>query len=800
MASKGGVVVVISGEDNTGELFKAIDAHMAETRAVAEETSLSLGKVGESLKHGLETAGLFIGAAEAVHIFEEMISSSVEAGVQLGHLSQQTGISVENLSVLKYAAQSTGVDFEVLTRGFKKLAVTTNEADHGNKAAAKGFEMVGISVQQLRAKGDDMYGVLTLLADKFHALPDGMAKSDAAAKIFGTRMGAEMIPVLNALAGKLDETKAEAAALGLVWDEDGIKKMEELHHKLVTLKGGLQGLGIEITTNLTPILLALGEAVKDDVSWLSQLLGITETVNGKASIIQRNAVLATMPKGLETDQSIGNGAEQDKSAAEKKMSAIEDQYAKQLISDKAYMEKKAAIARDFDQADLRINQAYWLQLERQIAAAQTQLNRTIANDRANPDGSGGVHEGQIRAQQKILADLNATQQQVASKIVGYAGKEYAPHPLRDDDGEAEGKRNNTLPQEEHLAQAHRQLADALAKSDEVRARAQASTLLDIFDEMHKRGLMEETAYLAQKASLQDAAFDAERTMLANQQIAVIDQQDALTAKSPKTDKERLEIEAKDVELQREALALNSKMTDLDARRAKATREIADALADAQKTLNTPINMAGPGMNADKDILGAIMPEAPKVQLDPTAAIVENEAEKFAHGVFDPLFNLGEKWDKQWKQIRANMLKDTGQLAESMLFGQLFGDPSGKGGKGWDGSAGGGQKDKGIRNHDGLVGGALDRLFGGKSSPVSNGIGAAGAGTVSPAAAAKAALGKAAGSGGVTVNITNTGTPQTATAIQTPGPDLKDCVIQIVSQDQATNGPMTQGWKALMPGL
>jgi DNA-binding Xre family transcriptional regulator len=218
MAGKGGVTVVVVGEDKTGEVFKQIQKHMDETKAKAKETSESLGQIGEVLRVGLAAAGIAIGVAEVVRGFKEMVNSTMEAGVQLGHLSQQTGISVANLSILKYAAQATGVDFDVLTRGFKKLAVTTIEADSGNKNAAKGFAMVGISVEQLRSKGDDMQGVLSMLADKFHAMPDGMVKSDAAAKIFGARMGSEMIPILDALGGKMDELKAEAQALGVVWD------------------------------------------------------------------------------------------------------------------------------------------------------------------------------------------------------------------------------------------------------------------------------------------------------------------------------------------------------------------------------------------------------------------------------------------------------------------------------------------------------------------------------------------------------------------------------------------------------
>jgi hypothetical protein len=175
--------------------------------------------------------------------------------------------------------------------------------------------------------------------------------------------------------------------------------------------------------------------------------------------------------------------------------------------------------------------------------------------------------------------------------------------------------------------------------------------------------------------------------------------------------------------------------------------------------------------------------------------IDNEAEKFAHGVFDPLFDIGEKWSKQMKQIRANMLKDVGQGAESQLFGALFGDSSGRGGKGWDGSGGDGKGghngliDEGI----GAVGGLLGNLFKPKGGSTSNGGLGSGAGTIPSAAASLLQMGKGAAAGaGVQVVINNSGTPQQVDQTQTSGGGIEQMVVQIFMKDLSTNGPMSQG--------
>jgi hypothetical protein len=147
-----------------------------------------------------------------------------------------------------------------------------------------------------------------------------------------------------------------------------------------------------------------------------------------------------------------------------------------------------------------------------------------------------------------------------------------------------------------------------------------------------------------------------------------------------------------------------------------------------------------------------------------------------------------------------MLRDLGQAAESRLFGTLFGDPSGRGGQGWDGSRSD-SSHKGISGPGGAVGAglsALDGLFHKKPSPVSNGTGAAGAGTVLSSAAGLLQAGKVAGSGagGVQVILQNMGTPQQVDSTQQSGGQAEAMILQVILKDQQTNGAITQGFSSL----
>jgi hypothetical protein len=670
MASKsGGVIVVVSGEDKTGEVFNAVKKHLEETEEKAKETSLSLGNIAETLESGLATAGIAIGAREIVGGFKEMIQSTMEAGVEIGRLREQTGISAENLSELRYVAASTGTTFEALTKGFKNISTAVHEAEEGSPKATKAFADLGISVADLRAKGDDMLGVLRMVADKFHDLPAGIDKNAIATELF-KKSGQDLIPVLDSLSGSLEEAKSHAA----IFTDDDIQKMKEMHESVADLSAEWQKFELTITSKIAPGLAAFFQELSSGHATRDALSGFMGAWNPLLYTLPDAPTYKPKPPGLPPP-------------------------------DPEKQKKDGPDPKD------------------------------------------------VAKQQRAASELAALQERL----------------------------DGTL----------RQLADAGAKLDETRARVHFQTMLSILEDMHKQGLVSEADYLTQKSNLQNAGYDAERTKLLTERRALTDQMNTLSSGAAKTGKDRLDTEIKLNALQAKNLEIESQLVVLDAKRATSARQIEEAYA---ALMAKPIDMSELDQGMPKGIFPAA--KLPTVTLAKDYSQIDNEAEKFAHGLFDPLFNLGEKWDQQWKQIRANMLRDIGQTAESQLFGQLFGDSSGRGGKGWDGSGGDGNSGhNGLLNQGiGKAGDLLGGLFHKKSSAVSNGTGTAGAGVLADAAASQLGVGKAASSsaGAINVTVINQGTPQQVVSTSQSGDQGEAMFYQLVTKDLDTNGLLTQG--------
>jgi DNA-binding Xre family transcriptional regulator len=252
-----GITIQITGEGaGAAEALRVIEERMQQTAKRGSEMSEQLATAGRTIQEAFGAIGIGFGLAQAISGLKGMIETSMQLGVEIGHLSQQTGISTENLSVLKYMSDQTGVSFESLTKGFKKLSTDLEGVEHGTKASKQAFSDTGITQKELTATGGDLYKVMELVADKFKEMPDGYKKNAAASELFG-KAGQQLIPILNGGSEGIAAFKAEAEQLGLVLDEKGVQKMEDLHRSTEKLKGAFEGLSLELTSSLAPALESL---------------------------------------------------------------------------------------------------------------------------------------------------------------------------------------------------------------------------------------------------------------------------------------------------------------------------------------------------------------------------------------------------------------------------------------------------------------------------------------------------------------------------------------------------------------
>lgn len=208
--------------------------------------------------------------AVATH-FASITKSAIDAGDQLNKMSQKTGIGAEELSKLQYAAELSDVSTEQLTKGLSSLAVAVVAAGTGSGESAKLFEKLGISVRNADGTMKSSSDILGELADIFAVMPDGLEKTNLAISLFGKKVGAEMIPLLNQGAAGLKAMGEEAEKFGLVMGEKFAKQAEDFNDNMKRFHKLSEATGITIGTWVVPklneLMVAFLNAKKEGLSF-----------------------------------------------------------------------------------------------------------------------------------------------------------------------------------------------------------------------------------------------------------------------------------------------------------------------------------------------------------------------------------------------------------------------------------------------------------------------------------------------------------------------------------------------------
>lgn len=155
--------------------------------------------------------------------------SYAEGGHELLAMSKRTGLSVEALSELGFAATQSGVDIETLEKGIRLMEKTIGEAAQGTGSAVTALAHLGLTLQDLKGLTPDKQ--LELLADRISRIQDPSKRAAIAMETFG-RSGTQMLPLLMRGAKGIEELRRQAEEFGLVATTEGAEKAAKLRDAL----------------------------------------------------------------------------------------------------------------------------------------------------------------------------------------------------------------------------------------------------------------------------------------------------------------------------------------------------------------------------------------------------------------------------------------------------------------------------------------------------------------------------------------------------------------------------------------
>lgn len=202
-----------------------------------------------------------------------------EMGDQLAKMSARTGISVEALSELGYAAEQSGANLEMLEGGVRKMQKFLVEAAQGSKSAQSTLAKLGLRLSDLgRLTPDQQF---ELLADRISKIQDPAIRAATAMELFG-KTGTSLLPMMQDGAKGIEALKQQARDLGLVISTEDAKAAETFGDTLddlwKVLKSGVFAIGAALAPLLQDLATSAIRVAKVTADWVRQNKGLIATV------------------------------------------------------------------------------------------------------------------------------------------------------------------------------------------------------------------------------------------------------------------------------------------------------------------------------------------------------------------------------------------------------------------------------------------------------------------------------------------------------------------------------------------
>jgi len=175
-------------------------------RKSTDEVSSGLQDVAKSFNPVNLAVGLMAATVGALSLgaLKQMVSGVIESAVELNGLSKQTGMTVEQLSIMQQVAEGSGTSMDTISGAVIKFQKAIGESANLTSLQSKAFKELGINTADT-SKTTEQY--MSMAAQKLDGMEDGWQKNQILMALFG-KTGTEVNEFLSDYANK-----GEVAAL-----------------------------------------------------------------------------------------------------------------------------------------------------------------------------------------------------------------------------------------------------------------------------------------------------------------------------------------------------------------------------------------------------------------------------------------------------------------------------------------------------------------------------------------------------------------------------------------------------------
>jgi len=288
-------------ERELNENTKAMSDFGQETDKTSEKT----GKLGNALSNvgkGLANAGKVAAKAAVAGI---TAVGTAAAGAAAGAfklarevgktaddlitLSNQTGISTQQLQEWDYAMRFIDVDMGTMTKSMARLVRSMDDADKGSKNVTEAFDRLGVSWRDSAGNMRSNQEVFNDLIDALGKVENETERDALSMRIFG-KSAQELNPLIKAGSAELARLSEEAHNVGAVLSDEALEAAGKFDDTMQTLEASTKGLvatlGVavipavsEVVNSIVGVVPKITEAIKTG-DWSGAGEAVTEGLKG----------------------------------------------------------------------------------------------------------------------------------------------------------------------------------------------------------------------------------------------------------------------------------------------------------------------------------------------------------------------------------------------------------------------------------------------------------------------------------------------------------------------------------------
>lgn len=267
------VSIILQAKDQASAAIKqagaAARSSLGGLQGRIDAGNAAVGKFNERWGAALQTtrmvgAGMTAVGGGIVGGLMAMTKQAATYGDEIAKASKKTGMTTEDISRLRYAAERSGVGFGGLESALARMARSASEAAGGAEMYSEAYDRLGVSVTDANGELKGGEQLFREVAEGLKNVDNATERAALAQEIFG-RSGAQLLPLLNEGEAGIKKLGDRAEELGMVLSGKAAKDSERFNDALEDLKDTGTTIAMTLGQTLMPTIAEIAEKVSEAV-------------------------------------------------------------------------------------------------------------------------------------------------------------------------------------------------------------------------------------------------------------------------------------------------------------------------------------------------------------------------------------------------------------------------------------------------------------------------------------------------------------------------------------------------------